>query len=338
MRHLRAVVLASLLLLFSTTAFAQVGAGPTPPTPANPQAQTVHATDIIWSWGQVGQATGYHVYAAAGPTPPAMANATITPKQTTTWTYANLLPNTQYCFQVDAYNANGSSAKTSTISAYTLQNPASTPTFGVTGVDSITLSTSGPVNVMAGNSGVVFNVNGNDRVKVKALGETITGLAANTRYTFKAKAVNAAGLETAYSGISSRCTLAASPVFGSGAAAINCDKGNGGTAYLNMPITFMAVNGFGAGADKARAYKYVWDMSPAEPNWSTALDWVEGSLVIRPTALGRYYMHVRSVNQDDVANTSTLALNEFNVIPEPSSFLMLGSGLLALAGIVRRKK
>lgn len=340
MKRALVVVLIAVLIAGGTSAMAVVGASKPPAAPTNPGTSSIQYNSITWTWGMSSTADGYHTYAQEGATPPAAVTATVTPKQTTSWLMGSLSPNTQYCFQVDAYNSDGSSAKTSTITAYTLQAVPGIPSIVSVGVDSIGVSTSGPVNLHTGSSGVIFNVNGSDRVKIKALDEAVTGLAANTQYTFKAKAANAAGAESGYSGATSKYTLAANPVFAlTGAGAIAASVSSGGTCVVNTSVQFTAVNGFGPGALSASRYRYVWNNDAAEPDWASASIWATNGLQFTPTTPGTYFLHLQALNAEDAANPTTLlGTYYFTAIPEPSGLLALMTGIIGLVGMMRRRR
>lgn len=298
-------------------------------------------TSIFWGWTDNStNEDAFWIYAGPGPVAPTTVTYA-TSADVTSWNQSGLLENTQYAMQVLAHKNNpggGESAKTQVITTYTLQVAATTPTFGDIGTHSMTVATTGPVNLTAGLSGVVFNVNGEDRAKVQSLTENLTGLAANTRYAVKATGYNGDGVAGAASAIAAAYTLALAPVYGaSGDAAINCDRGETGIFSTGTLLTFTAVNGFGDGEARASSYKYLWDTNAGDPNdWSGALDWTSGSLTIAGVE-GTYYLHLLALNGDGVANPTCWTSGAYTFVPEPCGVLALTTGLVPLIGLRRRR-
>jgi len=134
-----------------------------------------------------------------------------------------LSANTSYTRAIRAWNGNNNSANSSTLSKYTLIETPATPTFGTVTDNSIVLNTSGLSGVTRGTSGVYFDEttetgDGGINAWVQATTDTATGLAANTQYTFQARARNGDSVVTAYSGTASKYTLqyaATTPTFSS---------------------------------------------------------------------------------------------------------------------------
>ncbi len=156
MKRALVVVLIAVLGMTGVSAFAVVGANP-PPTPGNVRTLTILENSINWGWNQVGQADGYEVFAGLDSAPPGTPNATIAPKTKTDWAYSGLIANTQYCFQLDAYNNQGKSNKSGLLKKYTL---ATAPFFGLSGNGAIksNMTSGGTYRV---NNQVKFNaVNG----------------------------------------------------------------------------------------------------------------------------------------------------------------------------------
>ncbi|MBU2109850.1 fibronectin type III domain-containing protein, partial [Patescibacteria group bacterium] len=150
--------------------------------------------------------------------------------QTNSWANSSLSPNTQYTYQVKARNGDADETSYCTAtSTYTLANAPGTPTFS-------NVSTSTLKVIIALNSnptGTEFAIYENSAAKYvnsstgaldqasedwqnyttwgSASGFTITGLAEETSYTFKAKARNGNNIETAFSSTAATTTTLSPP-------------------------------------------------------------------------------------------------------------------------------
>ena len=98
-----------------------------PDVPSGAGVADVTPNSTRWTWqDNSNNETGFQIYADPGAGPPTTLRAT-TAADATYWDYTGLTGNTRYCFQVAATNANGSSAKTQTITCYTLPYPPPGP-------------------------------------------------------------------------------------------------------------------------------------------------------------------------------------------------------------------
>ena len=143
-----------------------------------------------------------------------------------------------------------------------------------------------------------------------------TGLAANTRYSRWVSSyltpVKTAWWESTRTPLTPTYTLAAVPVFGTtGSAAVNCNFGLTDIALPSEAAVFTAVNGFGAGSDKADSYRYVWDNSAADPNWDYSWPWTSGTLSLQSSGFPRRYLHLRAVNGDGVVNPTSATFGPY---------------------------
>ncbi|MCC6484677.1 MAG: N-acetylmuramoyl-L-alanine amidase [Armatimonadetes bacterium] len=147
---------------------------------------------------------------------------------------------------------------------------------------------------------------------------TETGLTANTAYTRLISSyfqIASGQVDSPRIQLGPVYTLAAAPVYASsGAGAVTCDKGPGSASPVyapQTPVTFTAVNGFGAGALRASGYDYVWDTSAGEPAWGAASLWTSGTLNMTASSSGSYYLHLRALNGSGVATPVTLTLGPY---------------------------
>jgi len=132
-------------------------------------------------------------------------------------TFSSLSANTQYSYKSYATNSVGTTLSGTEISFYTLANVPSAPTV----VNATSSSIDVIVNVNSNSSATTFAIMANGQYVQNdgTLGsnsfwqaaatwgtKTVTGLSANTTYTFKVKALNGANVETAYGSTTSLST------------------------------------------------------------------------------------------------------------------------------------
>ncbi|NLX20434.1 MAG: hypothetical protein GXY55_02025 [Phycisphaerae bacterium] len=209
------------------------------------------------------------------------------------FTQGSLSANTAYTRSIRAWNGDHNSTNSAALTRYTLQVTPTGPTISSVTHDSLTVTTSGPVNLTAGSSGVVFARNDTDLPKIQAMSLNQTGLSPNTSYIFKAKGVNGDGVETTYSGTSGTTTLSAPP----GAESVISDQ----TAVCGGDdVTWTAVGGFGAGT--LAYYTYAWDQNAAYTFTGSESQWSGGALILTASSPGDWYLHVQGHNDDGVAN------------------------------------
>ncbi|MBI4061634.1 MAG: fibronectin type III domain-containing protein [Elusimicrobia bacterium] len=187
-------------------------------------AASVHATSISWSWsaapsfGDAPEASRlYRVFpaTAAAPVPAPQATASSAAAGVTE---AALTPNTTYARFATAYTDWGDSAPSGAVSTHTLaETPVpGAPVFTGVGATALTLAWNGGANP----SYTVYEVDAATSAGfaapvatsfAAAASSSPAGLAPNTTYYFRARAVNLDGVPTAYFATQATATLAGVP-------------------------------------------------------------------------------------------------------------------------------
>lgn len=237
-----------------------------PPTAPSGLTHTTNATSTItWSWTD--NATGetrYDVRDGSGN----VAGCTNLPANTTSCTETGLSPNTQYSRTARVTDADGTADSAATNAYTSIQTPTSVNSSSLQST-SITVAAAGTIsNLGNGLSALWFEetvTNTNSGWITTNLWQK-TGLSPNTTYTFRVKARNGDGDETAFTATSDFPTLAAAPNLSAGRTT--------STWYTTNPYTFTSNVTWGAGG--IQYYGYVWNTSSnhtftgVESTWSDA--------------------------------------------------------------------
>jgi len=172
----------------------------TPPTaPSNPGTSYIGLFGITWTWQDNStNENGFYIYAGQGATAPS-TKVYIAPGNSTAWSQS-CTKNTQYAFQVSAYNSGGESAKTSNLAKYTLIESVLGLTFsGVTNASINVKSSSTHSNLISGSSGLYFantTMATNSGWQKNNNFWTSSGLSPNVQYTFTGQSRNGDGTVT----------------------------------------------------------------------------------------------------------------------------------------------
>ncbi len=275
-----------------------------PGTPTIGAATANTTSQITWTWTRAdNNLFGFDVADnASAIKAPQYPNSGWVSRGATSWSETGLAANTQYTRKVRAWNGALNSNYSATASKYTLQNTPTAPTFSSLTETGFRVSTTGPVNLTAGSSGVIFHDGAADRTKVTVLYEDLTGLTANTQYTYKAKGVNGEAVATAYSGTTSVYTLANVPTLNTNVAT------TAGSEWYNAASWpgFTNPQGFGTGG-KVSKFKYKWSTNASDSiTENEGTDWATGTMTTTPPADGaEWYLYLRSYNGDSKGNGST---------------------------------
>ena len=268
---------------------------PGAPTIGNPSS--ISTSGITWNWTRAdNNLFGFDIGDSGGTIKaPQYPTTGWLARGATSWAETGLTPNSQYTRKVLAWNGSLNSPYSSTVSKYTLQTAATSPTFGTITMNSIVLNTTGPVNLTSGSSGVIFKRNGStDLTSVQALATTDTGLSANTQYSYTARGVNGDGTATTESSSATMWTLSTPPSASTvtPSTAFQCSPGS--------PTTWTAIGSFGAGS--IQYYRYVWDQNATHIWAETETQWSSGTLNTTPTSAGCWYLHIKGYNGGGVGN------------------------------------
>lgn len=264
---------------------------PGAPTDGTPVA--LSTTGIRWMWSDVTGETGYRVKDTGGVNLSGDLAANSTQWDET----SGISPNTQYTRKIYAFAPGGESSGSAGQSRYSLIPAPTGVAFGAVTSSSIAASPTGTLaNLTAGSSGVRTSnttaSTGSGWVQSQAAW-TSSGLAANTQYSFLARARNGESVETADSPAATKYTLSVPPGPGS------MTPGNP-SPCPNDPVIWTAVSGFGAGA--VQYYRWVWDQNSTHTWTGSETQWSAGTLPTWPTSNGAWYLHVQGYNAENVAN------------------------------------
>jgi hypothetical protein len=264
-----------------------------PDAPFDGRPIALSTTGIRWMWSDVTGETGYRVKDTGGTNLSGDLAVNTTQWEETT----GLSPNTQYTRKIYAFAAGGESAGSAGQSRYTLIPAPAGVAFGAVTAGSIDVSPSGTLpNLTTQGSGVrIANPTaGTDSGWVQSMDAwTSSGLAANTQYSFVARARNGEAVETADSPAATKWTLSVAP----GAGSVTPSNTS---PCPNDPVVWTAAGGFGAGM--VEYYRWTWDQSPTHTWTGSETQWSSGTIPTWPTSAGTWYLHVQGYNGEGVAN------------------------------------
>jgi len=199
---------------------------------------------------------------------------------------SGLLPNQQYGYRVKARDGVNNETNYSTIQyTYTATEIPTGVTFGEVTSSSIQVKTTDtPLGLTRGISGILIqnlNTLTNSGWKQDNDFWTNTTLAANTNYTFSAKARNGDGVQTNWSQSASRCTLANPP---------------GSLPFSNVAQTCMRANWFANGNSSKTQYFCENIIQGTSSGWTTNTFWDNCGLILG----NPYAFRVKAKNMDGI--------------------------------------
>lgn len=221
-----------------------------------------------------------------------------------------LTPGTFYHYRVYATN-NARTGYGGDVTFTTDPNVPSAPTVVVSGTTTMTVD----VNPNSNGEDVTYSIKvvyGSNTKYVQGAGtlgdvvayqtdstwgvKTVTGLTANTQYSFSVDAKNTVEITTAYSVVESKHTLSIVPT----SDIVTSTRSTGIWYTSNPSFVFTAVGGFGEGT--IQYYKYVWDKSVSHSWTGSETQWDSGDLSKNATSDGDWSLHVKGYNGADVEN------------------------------------
>jgi len=260
-----------------------------PQTPTGFAASNQTTTSIDWSWTDNATAeTRYDVHDQSHAT---VTGCTNLAANTASCTETGLSANTSYTRHAYVTDPNGAT-DSGTDTHTTAQN---TPT-GIMPMTSFStslkVSATGTLpSIAVGSSGLYFEETTTSQNSgwIQVNEWTLTGLQPNTEYTFRVKARNQEGVETAFSPTGTNMTGAASP-------AVTADRSYG--VWHNTPtIVFTNLEPWGAGG--VEEYKYAFTNSATYSHTGLEPSWSGSTLTQSASADGAsWYLHLAAYDQN----------------------------------------
>ncbi len=276
-------------------------ATPAMPTIGDPEA--LSTSSIKWNFtDNASNETGFKLFDASNALVLTSANQNLSYINET-----NLSANTQYTRKVAAYNALGNSDLTTSKSIYTLAN---VPTLSL---GNLTVTTAGLVagnttNLTSGSSGLFFDCVGegcdsgiNEWIQTNT--DTVTGLSANTQYTFKVRARNGNSIETLNSSNLLVYTLADIPTLSiSNVTTSSLQLNAGNTANITSGASGLYFDCTGLGCDGG------------------INDWTQSTsdIVTGLSENTQYTFQVKARNGDSVETGASNSINKYTLLNVPS--------------------
>ncbi|MFH0952385.1 MAG: fibronectin type III domain-containing protein [Patescibacteria group bacterium] len=273
-----------------------VKAKPSGPTNASHSAITTSA--ITWTWDNMASEDGYQMHSAAHSNLSGNLAA-----DTTSWQQTALDANTQYTVHpyvyatVDSGNCNNDGTAASAYTA--IETPAGI-IFGTVTTSAIDISATGSfTNLATASSGLYFaeSVSATNSNWTQTNSWQKTGLTANTKYSFTAKARNGNSDETSATAASTKYTLASAP------AGITFD-----TVTKNA-ISVSATGGLNnLDADSSGLY-FAESVSATNSDWTQTNTWEKTSL----TPNTQYSFTAKARNGDSEETSATAASTKYTL-------------------------
>lgn len=309
-----------------------------PPTPPSDFGHSANTTSsITWSWTDSSTSdTSNRVHDAGHSIVCTTAGDGNTVDATVECAEGGLSANTQYTRHANVLDAHGNSDSASASAFTSIQTPTGVSSSALTPT-SITVTASGTIsNIGVGQSALWFEetVTNTNSGWITTNSWQKTGLNPNSTYTFRVKARNGDGDETAFTATTDLPTLAAAPDLAPGRAV--------STWYTTNPFTFTNNAAWGSGG--VQYYGYAWNTSSSytftggESTWSDAhAKCPGGTCTVANTTLSQaaaadgnnWYLHVLAYDYTETGSGGEVSYGPFwfdATAPGPPATVNDGTG------------
>lgn len=296
---------------------------PSAPTSLTHSGNTTNT--LSWTWtDNASSETRYDVRDGSGN----VAGCTNLAANSTSCTETGLSANTSYTRTVRVTDAEGTTDSSSATFYTSIQTPTGVSASNLQ-TTSISVSADGSIsNLGVGQAALWFEetLTATNSGWITSTIWTKTGLQPNTLYTFRVKARNSDGDETAFTATSQYPTIATSPDV-TGARATS-------TWFTSGAFTFTSNTPFGSGG--VEYYRYLWNTSSsataldADPSWCVVGCDVSNTTLSQVATDGAsWYLHLSAYDQTDTQSGGTSTSGPYffdNTAPSAPSSVNDGTG------------
>lgn len=259
------------------------------PTSLTTSTQT--DSSLTWSWASGGSQSAYNAYTLT----PSASSGWIT---ALSWLQSSLSQNQTFTGYVKARNADNDETAAISASASTRMSTPEVPSFSNVTTNQIQVSVTNLANLSAASSGVFFEntTNAANSTFIQSSSWTNSSLEPNSTYSYRVKARNSSGIETAWGTANSKTTLAAVPTLVAGESMTKNSQSLRINSNLNPDPTDYQIYRSNSNTGDP-------DSSPAE--WTQVIDFTaknnNDTLTVSSLSPGTsYYYKIRARNKDNV--------------------------------------